>query len=225
MCSTASLCFCLCVQRPTMVALGASSEIPKVGDTWFWFWCCPPSSVSAVAGDGLVPVLLHQSAPDCRLKWKIIGGQLKTNDRWLHRSLLPRAQFCCPSRTSLSTVRSLRCTYWWITDKYTSTYRSGPHSELELPWLSFKAGFWTGFGSLDCKYTKSLSQPPPMPPLAGQGPVGTDRTGCQVPWAEQRAEGEPPRNLEDRMGEFHQNTHCFLDFSKYFFWKDLHWEM
>ena len=30
-------------------------------------------------------------------------------------------------------------------------------------------------------------------------------------------EGEPPRNLEDRMGEFHQNTHCFLDFSKYFF--------
>ena len=88
MCSTASLScvFAFVFNGPPWLHLGASSETPKVGDTWFWFWCCPPSSVSAVAGDGLVPVLLHQSAPDCRLKWKIIDGQLKTNDRWLHQS-------------------------------------------------------------------------------------------------------------------------------------------
>ena len=124
------LCFCLCVQRPTMVALGASSETPKLGDTWFWFWCCPPSSVSAVAGDGLVPVLLHQSAPDCRLKWKIIGGQLKTNDRWLHRSC--RAHSVLPECELTVLLPSSNCfpqqvyplcpaapiDVWRITDKY-----------------------------------------------------------------------------------------------------------
>ena len=64
-------------------------ETPGVG---------PPSSVSAVVADGLVVPVYCTTAPDCRLKWKIIGGQLKTNDRWLHRScrahsVLPECEF------------------------------------------------------------------------------------------------------------------------------------
>ena len=115
---------------------------------------------------------------------------------------------------------------------FLSLFRALKISELspkKFSFLQFPNNCWQSLKLKDCgpergavyatlrRMTDELSQPPPMPPLAGQGPVGTDRTGCQVPWAEQRAEGEPPRNLEDRMGEFHQNTHCFLDFSKYFF--------
>ena len=68
--------------------------------------------------------------------------------------------------------------------------------------LQFPNNCWQSLKLKDCgpergavyatlrRMMDELSQPPPMPPLAGQGPVGTDRTGCQVPWAEGQSRGQ-----------------------------------
>ena len=122
-------------------------ETPGVG---------PPSSVSVVVADGLVVPVYCTTAPDCRLKWKIIGGQLKTNDRWLHRScrahsVLPECELtvllpssnCFPQQVYPPCSHACpQCTDWCLANYRQILYLLGPQwiRVIDSPRLPLKVG-------------------------------------------------------------------------------------
>ena len=74
---------------------------------WYWLLVALGASYKQTPGAGLPLQCQHSwdwwiGVP--RLKWKIIGGQLKTNDRWLHRSCPAYCTVCSTRMWTLSTV-------------------------------------------------------------------------------------------------------------------------